>query len=208
MIYKNAKLISPQLKLIMGLSFIPAYLFQQSVLIRSVQFVLLIFIYIFSGGKFKILPNIILFFGVVFAYILNPIGKVIIMAGSFPITMGALNSGLTRALLLIGLIYISRLSVSSKLNFKGKAGNLIGRVFYYFEAITEGRGNFPFSSFYKPGAVDRLIAYIDKLLISVEIEVQENEINKVDIKKDSSRIVISLVVTFILVNYILLFPVL
>lgn len=161
-------IIAPGQKLIFGLLFIPAYLLQQSIIIRTIQFVILISVYILQGGKLRIAPNLMLVSGIILAYTLRPAGKLLFMLGDFPVTEGALISGLTKALMLIGLIYISRLSVSSKLNLKGKAGNLFGRVFYYFEAITEGQGSFHFRYFYKPGAAGRLISYIDDLLDTVE----------------------------------------
>lgn len=199
-------LFSPEQKLILGLFFIPAYLLQESIYIRTIQFFLLIFVFILSGRKFRIIPNLILLTGIVTAYLLNPVGKVIFMAGNFPVTQGALVSGLVRALMLIGLIYISRLSISSKLNFNGKTGNLIGRVFYYFEAITEGQGNFSFRNFYKPGVIDRFIKYIDNLLLFVETNSFKNEL-KIECKKNKlSKLVSILIFTFILASYILLLP--
>ena len=98
----------------------------------------------------------------------------------------------------------SRLSVSSKLNLKGKAGNLIGRVFYYFEAITEDQGSFSFRNFYKSGAKKRLILYLDNLLISVENK--DKYIEKLTVDKDRPLFTpaVLLTVVFILVSYIML----
>ncbi len=194
-------------KLILGLLFIPAYLLQQSILIRCVQFIVLITVYILQGGRFRIAPNLILFSGIVLAYIIRPAGKVLFLFLEFPVTEGALISGLTRSFMLIGLIYISRLSVSSKLTFKGTAGNLIGRVFYYFEAITEGKGTFHFREFYKPGAKRRLISYIDELLISFENKDKYVEKLNVDNNLTSCGPAVLLSAIFILASYIMLwFP--
>ncbi|MCK5671985.1 MAG: hypothetical protein KAH95_01340 [Spirochaetales bacterium] len=206
MINNKTVFLSPEQKLFLGLAFVPAYLLQQSVFIRTFQFILLLSIFIYKGGKFRIMPNMILIFGIIFAYILNPAGKVIVMAGKFPVTEGALMSGLSRALMLIGLIYLSRLSVSSKLNFKGKTGNLIGRVFYYFEAITENQADFSFKNFYKSGTAKRFINYIDNLLISLETYEHKNEIKNKNGNIISSIIVFLLIFTFVLVSYILLLP--
>ena len=204
MIYTNTFTIAPRQKLILGLLFIPSYLLQQSILIRCIQFFILITVYILQGGKFRIAPNLMLVSGIVLAYIIRPAGKVLFMLLEFPVTEGALISGITRSLMLIGLIYISRLSVSSKLNFKGTVGNLIGRVFYYFEAITEGRGNFHFRDFYKPEAKRRLISYIDDLLITVENEDKYIEKLTLDNNISSYGPVVLLSVVFILASYIIL----
>lgn len=193
-------------KLILGLLFIPAYLLQQSILIRFIQFIILITVYILQGGKFRIVPNLILVSGITLAYIIHPAGKVLFMLLEFPVTEGALVSGLTRSLMLIGLIYISRLSVSSKLNFKGAAGNLIGRVFYYFEVITESKRTFHFKDFYKPGAKWRLISYIDDLLISVENK--DKQIKKLTTDKNIKSFLpaVLLSVSFIFISYIMILP--
>ena len=193
-------------KLILGLLFIPAYLFQQSILIRFIQFIILITVYILQGGKFRIVPNLVLVSGITLAYIIRPAGKVLFMLLEFPVTEGALISGLTRALMLIGLIYISRLSVSSKLNFRGTLGNLIGRVFYYFEAITESKGTFHFKDFYKPGAKGKLISYIDDLLISVENK--DKQIKKLATDKNIKSFLpaVLLSVFFIFISYIMILP--
>lgn len=193
-------------KLILGLLFIPAYLLQQSILIRCVQFIVLITVYILQGGRFRIAPNLILFSGIVLAYVIRPAGKVLFLFLEFPVTEGALISGLTRSFMLIGLIYISRLSVSSKLTFKGAAGNLVGRVFYYFEAITEGKGTFHFREFYKPGAKRRLISYIDELLISVENKDKyvEKLIKDNNIKTSLPAMLLSII--FIFFSYIMILP--
>ena len=191
-------------KLILGLLFIPAFLLQQSILIRSIQFIIIIAVYISQGGKFRIVPNLILFSGIVFAYIIRPSGKVLFMLFEFPVTKGALFSGLTRSLMLIGLIYISRLSVSSKLDFKGAAGNLVGRVFYYFEAITFGQGKFRFKDFYKRGITDRLISYLDKLLEEVENNTPAYLEEDVGAVVPGSKYLTGTALIFILINYALL----
>ncbi len=207
MIYKNNLTLTPRHKLVLGLLFIPAYLLQQSLLIRSIQLFILITLYILQGGKFRILPNFMLVSGIVLAYIVRPAGKILFMLLDFPVTRGALISGLSRSLMLIGLIYLSRLSVSSKLKFKGTPGNLIGRVFYYFEAITEGPGKLKISKFNKSGILDSLIEYIDNLLISVEKESNQKEIKKVYINEKSSKGIQILIFTFILICYILILPI-
>jgi len=196
--------MTPEQKLFLGLLFIPAYLLQDSIIIRVFQFILLIIIYLLNGGKFKILPNIMLFSGIIFAYILIPAGKVIFLVGKFPVTQGSINSGLTRALMLIGLIYISRLTVSSKLKLKGQMGNMFGRVFYYFEAITEWKGSFPIRKIYKNGYIDILVKYIDNILITFENKNYPNY--KVDRKENLSLFLLFVIILLILASYILLLP--
>lgn len=204
MISIDSLFISPRQRLILGLLFIPAYLLQQSIIIRFIQFTILISLYFILGGRFRIVPNLMLTSGIIIAYIIRPVGKVLFTVAEFPITEGALTSGLSRAFMLIGLIYISRLSVSSKLNFKGTVGTLLGRVFYYFEAITESQLGFHFSGFYKKGASGRLISSIDDLLIS--IDNKDKSIEKIIANKNTNSLlsVTILFMILILASYIIL----
>jgi hypothetical protein len=198
--------LTPRQKLIFGLIFIPAFLLQESLIVRFVQFLILISLFIFYGGRFRILPNIILFFGIVLAYTLQPAGKLIFMLGVFPITRGALFSGISRSLMLIGLIYLSRLSISSKLKFKGTLGNLIGRVFYYFEAVTGWKNDFNFKNIYKPGDSPKLIEYIDELLQYLETKEDNHYLKKDNHKEPFSLFAVILTFLFIVFSYFMLLP--
>jgi len=131
--------VQPEYLFIGWVIFIPTFLFQTSLTVRILQTIVLVFIYIFTGRKFRIIPNALLFFSVTAAHLFQPIGMVITTIGGLSITMGALTSGVSRSLLLIGLIYISRISVSPHLNLPGRFGHLLGSVFFYFETITTVR---------------------------------------------------------------------
>lgn len=77
------------------LIFIPAFLFQTSLTVRILQTVVLVCIYIFTGRKFRIIPNAILFFSVTVAHLFQPVGMVITTIGGLSITRGALTSGVS-----------------------------------------------------------------------------------------------------------------
>ena len=195
--------MSPKMRMVLGLTYMPAFLLQESAVVRSVQLLLIVMLYIFQGGKFRILPNLILITSIITAYLIRPAGMVLFSIGRFSVTQGALLSGISRSLLLMGLIYISRLSVSSRLRFNSSAGNLLGRVFFYFEVITERNHAFPFKHLYRKGGGAKIISYFDDLLVSVEsrgsvAEIKDNTIS------GFSPITLIPIVVFIAVSYILL----
>ncbi len=196
--------MSPKVRMVMGLLFIPAFLLQNSVLIRSIQLGIIILLYILQGGKFHILPNVILISGIITAFLIRPAGVVLFSIWGFPVTEGALLSGISRAVILIGLIYISRLSVSSRLRLNSTAGNLLGRVFFYFEAITESNHTFPYKDIYRKGGGAELISYFDDLLLSVEQRGNSTEKMERDVS-DSASFRILPALLFITVSYTFLF---
>ncbi|WP_245540134.1 hypothetical protein [Sediminispirochaeta bajacaliforniensis] len=120
-----------------GVLLIPAFVFQQSLFFRIIQVVLLIVYSLLLGRRFRFLPNIALLLGVTAANLLTPVGEVLFRIGTFPVTSVALVQGLMRALLFIGLVYLSRSSISASLALPGKGGALVARTLYYFEKIID-----------------------------------------------------------------------
>ncbi len=59
--------------------------------------------------------------------------------GGFAVTVGALELGMTKAFLIIGMVYLSRCTVGRHVPIPGKTGVFVSAVFAYFEAITERR---------------------------------------------------------------------
>lgn len=149
----------PMARFLAGLLIMPAFLLQDNTFIRTGMVLLFIILSCLAGKRFRLLPNLLISAGIIFINLLTPLGRVIYKIGGFYITEGALRAGVMKALLLIGLIYLSRFSVSKGLKLPGKIGGLIGRVFYYFEEITARRGGFNRKN---------LFVYLDELLISAE----------------------------------------
>ncbi len=126
----------PEYTFIGWMVFLPSFLFQTSLAVRVFQILCIVFVYSAEGKKFKLVPNVLLFTGVTVAHLLRPAGEVLFSWKGIVITEEALVSGISRSLLLIGLVYISRISVTSHLHFPGRAGRLLSSVFFYFEEIT------------------------------------------------------------------------
>lgn len=121
-----------------GMIMAPAFLFQQNLAIQWIQVLLFISLSIISGKKFRLLPNLFMFLGITAANLIIPIGKVLFYVLQFPLTDGALNNGLSRSALLIGMIYLSRFSVRKGLSLPGRMGSMMSLVFFYFDKIVEG----------------------------------------------------------------------
>ena len=130
----------PKYRFIAGLLIVPSLLFQENLYIKAFQVFLFILLSSLSGKKFRVLPNLMISAGIIFMNLLTPMGRVLYSLGSFYITAGALRVGISKALMLIGLIYVSRFSVTRGLSLPGEFGGIIARVFYYFEELTARRG--------------------------------------------------------------------
>lgn len=168
----------PKFFLWAGLASAPAFLFQSDPFFRWIQVLLFIVASIISGKKFKLLPNLFMAAGIVFANLITPNGKVLFRVFSLPVTQGALENGISRAALLIGMIYLSRFSVRKNMEIPGRMGNLVALVFFYFDRIVEGervtRGN--------------MMEKIDEKLLAVQnLSVSHGNLNKAAVSKGSEN---------------------
>jgi heptaprenyl diphosphate synthase len=68
-----------------------------------------------------------------------PLGRVLLRAGPWVITQGALEAGLGKGLTLVGLAYLSRFSVRPELRLPGTVGRYAARTFYYLNRLLELR---------------------------------------------------------------------
>lgn len=137
--FKNTR---PEFLFVCGLLIMMAFIFQSALTIRAVQTVFFIILSILMGKRFRLLPNLIMILGVLLMHVITPRGQVLFYIGSWALTLGSLVQGLYKGLLLVGLIYISRVFVSRNLRFPGTVGQLLGGTFSYFELITENKGDF------------------------------------------------------------------
>lgn len=135
--------IPPRHQFIAGLLILPAFLLQDFIVVKGIIAILFIFLSIYAGKSFRLLPNLILLLSIVIINFFQPHGKVLLTFFRFPITLGALEKGIERAFTLIGMIYISRFSVKKGLVLPGRLGSLLGQVFYNFEGITESWSTLP-----------------------------------------------------------------
>jgi len=122
-----------------GLAMIPPFIFQSSIVLKAVHIVLFLIYGFVLGKRIRIIPGIIILCTVTAASLLDPLGEVFLYIGSFPLTMGAFRQGLTRGLNLIGMVYLSRCTISTRLRIPGEYGRLFYKVFFYFEELSSIR---------------------------------------------------------------------
>lgn len=123
----------------LGFTTLTLFLFISHPLLKLMAACLYLLISRLSHLRVKILPNIILFTSILLINVLYPFGEVIYEIGFIVITKDALLTGINRASLLMGLIYLSRNISLEKLVLPGDIGIIIKDVFYYFNRFTSGR---------------------------------------------------------------------
>ena len=155
------QLIKPEHLFAAGIIVIPAFIFQENLPVKWFQVLLFMLLSIISGKRVLILPNIIMAAGIVAANLLTPVGEVFLIAAGFPVTKGAIYKGLEKSALLIGMIYISRFSVSSGFVFPGRRGNILSLVFYYFEKIMEGGKSSPVETLKNTSSPDKRMSPVN-----------------------------------------------
>jgi len=122
---------------------------------RGAEAGLFLLLALLSGKRIRPLPGIILLLSVTAASLLVPFGDVLVTVLGFPVTLGALESGLARGTLLLGLFYLSKFSVARELSLPGRLGTGLARVFYYFERFTESRERISIKDL--PGSLDAVL---------------------------------------------------
>ena len=149
------------LRLSIGLLMLPAILLQNNLVGVALQASYIIILALAYGRRFKLLPNLIILLSVSAAHLLQPNGLRLFSIGTFPITAGALALGARKALVLIGLLYLSQYMVTGRPTFPGKLGKIISLQFYYFERITTEWKNIQ----KKPiiGALDTLLFTLERI---------------------------------------------
>lgn len=130
--------LNPTHVFVVGLLAIPSLVFQTSLPLKWLHILLFMLLSAAAGKRVRLLPNIVMITGIVGANLITPVGRVLLSVAGLPITLGALQNGLDRAALLIGMIYISRFSIRKGFCLPGKVGALLSLVFFYLERILEG----------------------------------------------------------------------
>ena len=158
----------PAVRFVAGLLAVPPFLFQENRIVQAAQVLVFVVLSVLSGKKFRLLPNLMIGAGIIVMNLLTPQGSVLFSVGSFYMTAGALDRGIAKTLVLIGLIYLSRFSVTKGLSLPGRIGGLLSRVFYYFEEITKSRGGFTRGN---------MMARLDEILISVQEQAAADRVS-------------------------------
>ncbi len=108
----------------------------------AVSVMILAFITVFivrrrNGKRVRIMQSVFIFTSVLLFALLVPGGKVLFSIGKWRITQGALFSGIRRASILLGSVFLSQLAFSKDIRLSGSLGVAVSQIFSYFGHITE-----------------------------------------------------------------------
>lgn len=149
------RLISPAILFWTGLAILPAFLFQNSLVVRVAQVGLFIGLAIMAGKRVSFLYFGGMLISIALFNLLVPTGKVFFFVAGFPITELALISGLHKGLGIVGLVMISLATVRPQLVLPGSIGGLLGYMFRYYEEILSQRSHF--DSRHPIASIDRIL---------------------------------------------------
>ena len=162
-----------------SLLLLPALFFQKHLVFLFLDVALLICFAKIKGKHIRFLSNFFLLFGIIFFSLLSPQGKILFSFGKFSITLGALEIGLRKGLILLGMVYCSQVAISKNLSLPGKIGKFIGTVFSYFEEITSS----PFTYTKTEGIISSIDTHIleaytkSKIDPTIELLQKENPLS-------------------------------
>ncbi|MBP5451395.1 MAG: Gx transporter family protein [Treponema sp.] len=109
-------------------------------------------------GKVKLLPPFLTVFFIILFSLLSPYGLVYLDMGLIKITQGALESGLRKSGILIGMTFCSQLILASKVSFHGKIGVRIQEFFNYYGMFSQSMRKIKFKG---------IIQFIDEHLQNI-----------------------------------------
>ncbi len=137
---KNVKLrVKANMLFWTGLAVMPAFLLNPSQLFRLSQVLVFILLAKLTGSSLRMVPTLLVSLVIVGFNLIIPYGRVLMSFGPWRLTEGALMGGIQKALFVQGLIILSRATIRSDLHLPSVFGRLLGRTFYYFDAIRERR---------------------------------------------------------------------
>ncbi len=126
-------------RFITGMLMLPPYLMIDNLLYKLILAAFFAGLALLAGKRIRWGYFLILISSVTFFHLLTPWGRVLYEIGPVTITVGALKNGLTRGITLVGMVFLSVAAVRPELELPGRLGGLLGRTFFYFESILEGK---------------------------------------------------------------------
>ncbi len=122
-----------------GMLMLPPYLLVEGLVFKSYLMAFFALMAVLAGKHLRWGYYLVLVLSVTFFHLLSPWGRILVEIGPFAITSGALENGLTRGITLVGMVFLSVAAVRPELELPGRFGGLLGRTFYYFDSILEGK---------------------------------------------------------------------
>jgi heptaprenyl diphosphate synthase len=116
------------------------FLVSHSLTSRVLQFCFFFLLALLSGKKINPLLTMMFMGGIVFFNLLVPYGRILASFGPLSITEGSLFSGLEKAIILQGLLLLSRACIRSDLRLPGTVGSVLGDSFRILELMRAKKG--------------------------------------------------------------------
>ena len=171
------KQVSSSFLFILGLLTAPALVLQSHLLLKTGQTLMYLFLARFRRQRLFLPGGLIFLSATILFSLLNPFGRVLFEVSGFHVTEGALRSGLSRGLTVLGLLYLSRFSVRADLRLPGALGMLIAKTFFYLNRLLEARKHISSTS---KGWIEKL----DRLL-ETAYHGREETLNRVQSTKQT-----------------------
>ena len=140
-----------------------ALLFSRSIPIQVATAVLASILLLAAGRRIHLIPLFVMTAGIIAFNLAVPVGQVLFEIGRFPITLGALVTGIKKALAVEGMIFVSRWFLSTGLRLPGRfgvlAGSVLARLDRLFEAGRRTAQGIPRSQWLRDpaGSVDTIL---------------------------------------------------
>ena len=131
--------VGPVARFVAGMAMLPPFLLIKQVPLKAILTASFAVLALLSGKRLRWGYFLIVLVSVSFFQLFFPWGRVIFEFGPVLVTIGALESGLIRGLTLVGMVFLSVVAVRPELELPGTLGGLLGRTFYYFDLLFEGR---------------------------------------------------------------------
>ena len=126
-------------RMIFGLILILMLLFADNLIAQGLIVLLSVILIISDSSKIKPLPAIIMSASIILFNLVVPFGKVLAEPFGLPITEGAILLGIKKALIIEGMVYISRWMLKAGLKIPGKIGTLVSQAFDILSSLSASR---------------------------------------------------------------------
>lgn len=130
---------NPAFRACFGVALLLALMFCDSLAAQAGILVLAIALVLADRTPIKPIPALIMISSVILFNLFVPFGKILFAPFGVPITEGALVSGTKKALLLEGMIFISKWMLKPGISLPGKAGRLVSQAFGILRALSAQR---------------------------------------------------------------------
>ena len=145
------------------ISFVLLLIIRNNIFTWSIVGLFFVLLEITKKGKVKVFPPLLTVFFIILFSLLSPYGLVYLDMGFIKITQGALESGLRKSGILLGMTFCSQLILAGKFRFPGKIGGRIQQFFDCYGMLTQSL---------KDVKVKGAIQFIDQHLRNITAQMQ------------------------------------